>query len=128
MFTYSAICDVPEETLLHVTALLRAHRGRTGTRPGRRAGTARTQAKLVLRWFRDAAAMRILTAEAGIPISTSYRYLHEGIEVIAEQAPDLHNVLDRAKREGGTYPCQLLAHAIPSARSRVSRRHGCKRY
>lgn len=103
MFAYSAICDVPEETLLHVTALLRAHRRRTGTRPGRRAGTARTQATLVLRWFRDAAAMRILAAEAGMPISTSYRYLHEGIEVIAEQAPDLHNVLDRAKREGWSH-------------------------
>ena len=32
MFTYSAICDVPEETLLHVTALLRGHRRENGTR------------------------------------------------------------------------------------------------
>ena len=53
MFTYSAICDVPEETLQHVTALLHAHRCEIGTRAGRRAGTVRTQAKLVLRWFRD---------------------------------------------------------------------------
>lgn len=28
-----------------------------------------------------------------------YRYLHEAIDVIAEQAPELHDVLDRAKRE-----------------------------
>ncbi len=89
MFTYSAICDVPEETLLAVTAWLLEHRRRIGTRLGRRAGTVRTQAKLVLRWFRDAAPLRQLAAEAGIGISTAYRYLHEGIDVIAEQAPDL---------------------------------------
>jgi hypothetical protein len=99
VFTYSAICDVPEETLLHVTALLHAHRREIGTRAGRRAGTVRTQAKLVLRWFRDDAPIRLLAFEAGLPISTSYRYLHEAIDVIAEQAPDLHEVLDRAKRE-----------------------------
>lgn len=51
MFTYSAICDVPEETLLHVTALLGEHRRTTGTRKGHRAGSERTQAKLVLRGF-----------------------------------------------------------------------------
>ena len=58
MYTYSAICDVPEETLQHMTALLHAHRCEIGTRAGRRAGTVRTQAKLVLRWFRDDPPMR----------------------------------------------------------------------
>jgi len=77
---------VPEETLLHVTALLRGHRREIGTRKAPRAGSERTQAKLVLRWFRDDAPMRLLAAEAGLPISTSYRYLHEAIDVIAEQA------------------------------------------
>ncbi|MGH3504421.1 MAG: transposase family protein [Nocardioidaceae bacterium] len=100
MFAYPAICDVPEQTLLHVTALLRAHRRAIGTRTGRRAATVRRQAKLVLRWFRDDAKMRQLAAEAGLPISTAYRYLHEGIDVLAAQAPDLHQVLDRAKAEG----------------------------
>lgn len=103
MFTYSAICDVPEETVLYVTALLRGHRREIGTRKGRRAGSERTQAKLVLRWFRDDAAIRILAAEAGLPVSTSYRYLHEAIDVIAAQAPDLHDVLERAKREGWSH-------------------------
>jgi DDE superfamily endonuclease len=59
----------------------------------------RTQAKLVLRWFRDDTPMRTLAAEAELGISTGYRYLHEAIAVIAEQAPDLHDVLDRAKTE-----------------------------
>ena len=70
MFTYSASCDVPEETLVAVTAWLRAHRRDIGTRVGRRAGTVRAQAKLVLRWFRDDALLRQLAAEAGIGIST----------------------------------------------------------
>jgi hypothetical protein len=103
VFTYSAICDVPEETLLHVTALLGEHRRTTGTRKGHRAGSERTQAKLVLRWFRDDAPMRLLAAEAGLAISTGYRYLHEAIDVIAEQAPDLHEVLEQAKQQGWSH-------------------------
>jgi hypothetical protein len=103
VFTYSAICDVPEETLVTVTAWLWAYRRRIGTRAGRRAGTVRTQAKLVLRWFRDDAALRQLAAEAGMAISTCYRYLHEGIGVLAEQAPDLHDVLERGRQEGWSH-------------------------
>ena len=103
MFTYSAICDVRQETLLYVTALLHAHRRAIGTRTGRRAGTVRIQAKLVLRWFRDDAPIRLLALEAGLPISASYRYLHEAIDVIAEQAPDLHDVLEQAKREAWSH-------------------------
>ncbi|NJQ03972.1 transposase family protein, partial [Streptomyces zingiberis] len=30
-------------------------------------------------------------------------YLHEGIDVLAEQAPDLHEVLDHCRREGMTH-------------------------
>jgi hypothetical protein len=99
VFTYSAICDVPMETLNYVTALLTSHRHQIGTRVGRRATTPRTQAKLVLRWFRDDAPVRTLAAEAQISIPTAYRNLHEAAEVIAEQAPDLHEVLEQARGE-----------------------------
>jgi len=75
---------VPEETLVTVTAWLLEHRRRIGTRTGRRAGTVRAQAKLELRWFREDAPLRQLATEAGIGISTGYRYLHEGIDVLAE--------------------------------------------
>ncbi|MCI4674473.1 transposase family protein [Candidatus Mycolicibacterium alkanivorans] len=64
---------------------------------------SRTQAKLVLRWFGDDAPIRLLAFEAGLAISTCYRYLHEVIDVIAEQAPDLHDVLDRAKGQGWSH-------------------------
>ncbi len=103
VFTYSAICDVPEETLRCVTALLHAQRREIGTRVGRRAGTVRAQARLVLRWFRDDAPVRLLAVEAGLAISICYRYLHEAIDVIAEQAPDLHDVLEQAKRDGWSH-------------------------
>ncbi len=86
-----------------MTGWLLAHRRSIGTRTGRRAATVRAQEKLVLRWFRDDASLRRAVGEAGIRISTAYRYLHEGIDVIAERAPDLHDVLARGQREGWSH-------------------------
>lgn len=102
---YPAMCDVPAETLTIVTRWLWAHRQRIGTRRGRRAATVRAQAKLVLRFLRDDARLRLLAREAGIGISTAYRYLHEAIDVIAEQAPDLHEVLTRGRQQGWSHVC-----------------------
>jgi hypothetical protein len=45
----------------------------------------------------------ICDVPADLPISTSYRYLHEAIDVIAEAAPELHEVLEQAKREGWSH-------------------------
>ncbi|WP_435889269.1 transposase family protein [Streptosporangium canum] len=39
----------------------------------------------------------------GVSQAAGYRYLHEGIDVLAAQAPDLHEVLDRCRREGMTH-------------------------
>jgi hypothetical protein len=39
----------------------------------------------------------------GVSRATGYRYLDEVITVLAEQAPDLHDALRRAKNEGMTY-------------------------
>jgi len=44
-----------------------------------------------------------LAGEARLPISTAYRYLHEAIEVIAEQAPDLHDVLEQGRQLGWSH-------------------------
>ena len=95
MITYPASLDVPATTLEAVTRWLAAHRRRPGTRPVQRAATARAQALLVLRWFKDATKLRILAIDAGISTATAYRYLHEGIDVIAEKAPTLPQVLER---------------------------------
>lgn len=57
----------------------------------------------MLRWFRDDTNVRLLARDARIGISTAYRHPHEGIDVLAAQAPDLHAVLGRARREGWSH-------------------------
>lgn len=55
---------------------------------------------LVLRWFRERGCVHCLARDAGISRATSYRYLHEGIDVLADQAPDLHEILASCRNEG----------------------------
>ena len=90
MITYSATLNVPAETATLLTELLIADRLRRGTGVGSRAASARDQAVLVLRWFREDADLKVLAADTGISLATGYRYLHEGIDVLAAQAPDPH--------------------------------------
>ena len=40
----------------------------------------------MLRWFRDDTRMRMLAADAGLALSTGYRYVHQGIHVLAAHA------------------------------------------
>lgn len=61
------------------------------------------QAVLDLRWFRERACVHCLARDAGISQATAYRYLHEGIDALADQAPDLHDVLNRRRRDGMTH-------------------------
>jgi hypothetical protein len=103
VITYSATLDVPTETATLLTHLLIAERLRRGIGVGARAASARIQAVLVLRWFRDDARMPTLARDAGVSTATGYRYLHEGIDVLAAQAPDLHEVLERGKAAGWTH-------------------------
>jgi hypothetical protein len=103
VITYSATLDVPAETATLVTDLLIAERRRRGTGIGARAASARTQALLVLRWFREDTGMSTLARDAGVSQATGYRYLHEGIDVLAAQAPDLHQVLEQGKAAGWSY-------------------------
>ena len=103
MITYSATLDVPAETATLLTDLLIAERLRRGTGVGARAASARDQAVLVLRWFREDADMTVLAADTKISIATGYRYLHEGIDALAAHAPDLHQVLEAGKAAGWTH-------------------------
>jgi DDE superfamily endonuclease len=100
VITYSATLDVPAETATLLTDLLIAERLRRGTGVGARAASAREQAVLVLRWFREDADMTVLAADTKISIATGYRYLHEGIDALAAHAPDLHHVLEQGRAEG----------------------------
>jgi hypothetical protein len=103
VLTYSATLDVPEETATLLVELLAAERLRRGTGIGARAASCRTQAVLVLRWFREDIGMPTLARDAGVSPATGYRYLHEGIDVLAARAPDLHSALEQGTAAGWSH-------------------------
>jgi len=100
LITYRATLDVPAELLRFVTRLLIMERFRRGTPAGSRALTCREQAILVLRRFRDRTRPEQLARDHGVSRATAYRYIGEGTDVLAAQAPDLHEALERAREEG----------------------------
>src|SRR5918912_1492391 len=55
---------------------------------------------LVLRWFLDGTRLAQLAADNQIGRSTAYRYLHEGIDVLAAAAPGLRGALLAARAAG----------------------------
>ena len=103
LVTYVATLDVPRHVVEYLSRLLAAHRRRIGTPRGSRALGPFRQAVLVLRWFRERGCVHCLARDAGVSQATGYRYLHEGIDVLADWAPDLHEVLGRCRREGVTH-------------------------
>ena len=100
MIAYRATLDVPRETVWFVAKLLAAERKQRGTPKGSRALSCFWQAVLALRRFRDRTRPDALARDHGISRATAYRYLEEVIEVLAIQAPDLHQALERARADG----------------------------
>ena len=98
--TYTAVLPVSEETVLFVSGLLAAERCRRGTRGRRRALGCYRQAVLVLRWFLDGARLAQLACDNRIGRPTAFRYLHEGIDVLAAAAPGLRGALLAARAAG----------------------------
>lgn len=103
MVSYRAILDVPRELVSYVSNLLRSERRRRGTRKGTRRRTTWWQAIYGLVWFRDGGDIPKLGRGFGLSRSTSYRYLDEVIDVLAEQAPDLKAALESAREDGLPY-------------------------
>lgn len=103
MITHPATLDVSRELAQQVSRLLQAKRRRRGTRKHSRALTCFQQAVLGLRWFRDHADITALARDHGISRATGYRYVEEVVTVLADQAPDLHQTLERAKAAGLPY-------------------------
>lgn len=101
--TYTAVLDVRRETAEHLAKLLSEHRSRLGTRKGTRALGVFKQAVLVLRWFIDGTRLAQLARDNTISTATTYRYLHEGLTVLADHAPDLSTALERAAALGYTH-------------------------
>lgn len=98
--TYTAVLTVRQETVLFVSALLHRERLQRGTRTGTRALTCFAQAVLVIRWFLDGTRVIQLAGDNAISKSTAYDCLHEGINLLAAQAPGLQSALLAAKMAG----------------------------
>ena len=92
--------DVSRDLVRYVSALLRQERRAVGTPTGSRALTCWKQAVFALVWFRFKPSITVHGAAFGISQSTVYRYLHEVVDVLADQAPDLHEALERAVADG----------------------------
>lgn len=101
--TYTATLPVRDRTVLYLSKLLHAERQRRGTRNKRRALSCFKQSVLVLRWMLDGTRMTQLVRDNNISTSTGYDYLHEGITVLAAQAPGLHSALLAAQAAGYDY-------------------------
>lgn len=101
--TYTAVLDVGRETAETLARLLREHRDRLGTRKNTRALGVFKQGILVLRWFIDGTRLAQLARDNQISVPTAYRYLHEGLTVLADHAPDLSTALERAAAAGYTH-------------------------
>jgi len=101
--TYTAVLPLAEESVLFVSRLLAAERLRRGTRRRRRALGCYRQAVLVLRWFVDGVRLAQLATDNQISASTAYRYLHEGIDVLAAEAPGLRGALLAARAAGHSH-------------------------
>lgn len=101
--TYTAVLDVQRETALHLSVLLMRRHRTLGTRRGRRALSPFKQAIMILRWFLDGTRVKQLARDNGIGKSTAYRLLHEGIDVLAAEAPGLKTALARAREAGLTH-------------------------
>ena len=103
MIAYRAILDVPRELVLELAKLLRAERRARGTRKGTRLLTCFRQALLVLVWMRTKGEVAVIGAGFGVPRATAYRYRDEALTVLAAQAPDLHEALQKVAEQGWSH-------------------------
>ena len=101
--TYTGVLPIGEHTAIRLAGLLAEEQRERRTRRGRRAVEPWHQAVLVLRWFLDGTRVAQLAVDNRISLSTAYRYLHEGIDVLAAAAPGLHGALLAAALAGHTH-------------------------
>jgi DDE superfamily endonuclease len=103
LIAYRAMLDVPRELVLEVARLLRAERRARGTRKGARLLTCFRQALFVLVWMRTKGDVAVIGTGFGMPRATAYRYRDEGLQVLAAQAPDLHEALQEVAEQGWSH-------------------------
>ena len=101
--SYTAVLDVKASTVTFLVEALNELRDRLGSRAGTRALSTWAQAVLVLRWFVDGTRMTNLVRDNRIALSTGYKYLHEGIDVLAACSPSLVDALAHAQARGWSH-------------------------
>lgn len=100
MVPYSAMLDVPRHVVEFLARHLAAHRRMIDTPKNSRTLGPFHQALFALHWFHEAGSVHSLARDAHISQATGYRYLHEAIDVLAEQIPDLYQVLQQCREQG----------------------------
>lgn len=55
---------------------------------------------MLLRWLVEATDIAAIARDAKVSQATAYRYLHEALQVVADKAPDLPEVLQTLKDQG----------------------------
>jgi hypothetical protein len=103
LIAYRAMLDVPRELVLELAKLLRAERRARGTRTGTRLLTCFRQALLVLVWLRTKGDVAVVGAGFKVSRATAYRYRDEGVQVLAAQAPELHEALQEVAEQGWSH-------------------------
>ena len=116
--SYTAVLPIGEPTVAFLSGLLAGERARCRTRKGRRALGCYRHAVLVLRWFLDGTRVAQLAADNQLSSSTTYRYLHEAIDILAGAAPSLHGALLAARTAGHSH-VNLDGTLIRTDRSRA---------
>ncbi|MFC7647562.1 transposase family protein [Streptosporangium lutulentum] len=96
MIAHRATLDVSRALVRYLARLLHDERRLRDTPTGSRALTPFRQAVMVLRWFRGERDIPKLGRDHRVSRATAYRYLDEAIEILADQAPDLHQCLRHA--------------------------------
>jgi hypothetical protein len=94
MLVYRSAMTVSTKALRFVAGALRAHRRKLGTRWRRL--TCDRQALMVLAHLRKGETYRDLAVGFGVGTTTAYRYLREGLSVLAELAPTLSEAVQVA--------------------------------
>ena len=127
MIAYRATLDVPRE-LVQFAAKLLGPSGAAAAHPrGSRALTCFWQAVLGAALVPRPHRPDALARDHGISRATAYRYLDEVIAVLAEQAPDLREALERAQDEGLSHvildgkiiPCDRCKEPAVSVKGKV---------
>ena len=85
--TYTAVLPTSRTTVQHIAALLLRHRLQVGTRAGRRALGVFAHAVLICRFLLDAPRVAHLARDNAMGAFTTYRDVHEALNVLAAQYP-----------------------------------------